>query len=173
MNKWTRNLGLLAILLAPLAASNTALAQDDDDDGRRVLSARDTETMDTQSAYARAAQQKRQESITFLRELLSRGDQSGTRKAEMMLRLAELYYDEGRYVFFQEMEAFGAEQERCFNTDGCAFENMEPDLTRSRRWQNDSIRLYEQILENYPRYTRADEAMYFICLLYTSDAADE
>ncbi|MFT6816990.1 MAG: tetratricopeptide (TPR) repeat protein [Myxococcota bacterium] len=161
MNKWTRNLGLLAILMAPLAASNSALAQDDDE-GRRVLTARDTETMDTQSAYARAAQQKRQESITFLRELLSRGDQSGTRKAEMMLRLAELYYDEGRYVFFAEMELFGQEQERCFNTDGCAFENMQPDLTRSQRWQNDSIRLYEQILENYPRYTRADEAMYFM-----------
>lgn len=160
MNRWTRNLGLFALLLAPLAVPYRADAQEEE---RRVLRQRDVETIeDTQSAYARAAHEKRLESIEFLRELLARGDQRGDRKAEMLLRLAELYYEEGRYVYFQEMEVFGAQQEECFNTDGCDFSSLEPDLSRSRRWQNDSIRLYQQILDNYPRYARADEAMYFM-----------
>ena len=45
------------------------------------------------------AEEKRLESIDFLKELLAKGDAEGERKAEMMLRLADLYFEQGRYLY--------------------------------------------------------------------------
>jgi tetratricopeptide (TPR) repeat protein len=151
-------LGLLA-----LVALGTPAHADDDESGRRVLRRDDVASaQDVTSAYALAAQQKRLESIAFLRELLATGNAQGDRKAEMMLRLADLYYEEGRFIYFQEMERYATAQEACFATEGCELDSVQPDNASSREWAQNSIRLYEQILENYPRYARADEAMYYL-----------
>ena len=132
------------------------------DDERRVLKARqfDTQT-DPSSEYARLAEEKRMESIRRLKELLS-GGVKGETKAEMMLRLADLYFQQGRYLLLKEMAAFDVEYERCFNDENCQPDNMQPDISGSRDWQNKSIKLYEGILRNYPRYGRADQATFFL-----------
>ncbi|MCO4746546.1 MAG: tetratricopeptide repeat protein [Proteobacteria bacterium] len=157
-------IGLVLALSGSVALEGVALAQDDDDDsGRRVLKARD---VDEQAAiseeYARLAQQKRLESIQFLKELLSRGEAEGDRKAEMMLRLSDLYFEQGRALYLQEMEAYDVEFDRCFNTEGCDTESLRADNSGSADWQQKSIRLYQQILRSYPRYARADEAIYYL-----------
>ena len=53
----------------------------------------------------RIAEEKRLESIERLKELLAQGVEGET-KAEMMLRLADLYFQQGRYLYLREMEAF-------------------------------------------------------------------
>jgi tetratricopeptide (TPR) repeat protein len=111
--------------------------------------------------YAQLAEQKRMESIERLKGLLSRGVADDT-KAEMMLRLADLYFQQGRYLYLREMAVFDSQYEACFNQPGCQPDTLKPDNTSSREWQEKSIKLYEGILRNYPRYERSDQATFFL-----------
>jgi len=152
------------LAMALLAFASPAFgADDEEDDGRRRLSIRDDDRgrVNQSEEYRRLAEEKRLESIQRLKDLLSRGVK-GDQKAEMMLRLADLYFAQGRDIYFREMEAFDTEYERCFNTDGCNPDNMQPDTRQSKEWQQRSIKLYQNILRSYPRYSRADQATFFL-----------
>jgi tetratricopeptide (TPR) repeat protein len=170
----TTRLGvLLAMASGPLAAGSAHAADDD----RRTLTAREMDREDPKTEYARQAAAKRMESINFLKDLLKGGDVTGDRKAEMMLRLADLYFQQGRYIYFQEMDAFDEEVQRCEQDESCdevALFERGPENEGSEDWQNRSIRLYEQILNNYQRYARADEATFYLgmALLDTGRKAD-
>lgn len=158
----TASLGLL--LAATAFAPITASAADDD---RRRLSARDMESAeDPQSEFARQAEEKRLQSISFLKDLLADGsDVEGDRKAEMMLRLADLYFQQGRTVFLREMKSFDEGWEACQQNEACddqAYFDKGPDNAKSGDWQEKSIRLYQQILRNYPLYNRAGDATYYL-----------
>ncbi len=148
---------------APLLTS-MAYAQDEDDaarTGRGVKLRKFDEQANMNEQFALAAQQKRYQSIEQLKGLLSKGV-DGETKAEMMLRLADLYFQEGRYLYLKEMEAFDQQYEACFNTDGCNPDGLKANNTASRQWQEKSIKLYEGILRSYPRYTRADQATVYL-----------
>ncbi len=165
MLRLSLGLALALTMSTPLAgivpgAEGEALAQDD---ARRVMKARQFDTdVDLSDEYAQRAMEKRLQSIDFLKELLSEPDVKGERKAEMMLRLADMYFQQGRYLYLREMAGFDQEYEKCFNNEACNPELMKPDNTESQEWQEKSIKLYQQILRNYPRYQRADEATYYL-----------
>lgn len=153
--------GCLALLgfgvVAPVQDARAA-----DEDTRRVLQARQVDSEAAVSEeYARMAEEKRMESIRRLKELLNKGVEGET-KAEMMLRLADLYFQQGRYLYLREMAAFDTEYDKCFNTEGCDAEKMKPDNTASAEWQTKSIKLYETILSNFPTYARADQATFYL-----------
>ena len=107
------------------------------------------------------AQAKRRESMERLKGLLNRNPEGET-KAEMMLRLAELYYEEGRYLYLQEMADYDRRQGECFNTEGCALESVVAQNDGSHAWQGRAVQLYQGILRNYPQYNRADQATFFL-----------
>jgi len=111
--------------------------------------------------YAQLAEAKRMESIDRLKGLLSKGVADDT-KAEMMLRLADLYFQQGRYLYLKEMAAYDKQQDACYNTPGCDADALKADNSGSREWQERSIKLYQGILQNYPRYARADQATFFL-----------
>jgi TolA-binding protein len=164
MNPKTVSLALLLVSIggASTLVDDVAHAQDD----RRRLSARDMEAADDpRSEFARQAREKRLKSIDMLKELLAQGDAEGDRKAEMMLRLADLYFQEGRALYLEEMKAFDEGWERCQQDAKCddqKYFERGADTSGSAEWQQKSIRLYEQILRNYPRYRRADEATFYL-----------
>ncbi len=162
----SRPLRATASLLAlGLLVGSPAWGADDDDEKRmgRGISARDIDPKAQQSAeYRKAAEQKRLEAINRLKALLSSQNQTGDRKAEMMLRLADLYFEQGRDIYITEMERFDEQYQRCFDTEGCNPDNLQPDNRTSRQWQERSIKLYKNILANYPRYPRADQATFFL-----------
>lgn len=165
MNPLLRNttrLGLLVAISGGVLAPQLADAADDD---RRRLSARDMESgEDPKSEFAKQAEAKRLESIDFLKGLLAE-DVEGDRKAEMMLRLADLYFQQGRAIYFREMAAFDDGWAACQQDQSCNDQDYferGPDNSGSQEWQNKSIRLYQQILRNYPRYQRADQATFFL-----------
>ncbi len=133
---------------------------------RRVLRARDVQEVSVSDEYRKLARQKRHESIDFLKQILTQGTAQGEQKAEMMLRLADLYFEEGRDFYLTEMQKFEKVYDACFNTKGCNPEELKPDNTESRGWQDKSIRLYQQILQNYPQYQRADEATFYLATAY-------
>jgi tetratricopeptide (TPR) repeat protein len=162
---WRVSLALTLFLVAitPLS-SFTPLGEADahaEDEKRRVLRAQDIGQDDVSDEYARMAAQKRLESIRRLKELLSKGVQGET-KAEMMLRLADLYFQQGRYLYLNEMAEFDKAYDICFNTDGCELQRLQPDNAVSRTWQEKSIKLYEGILRNFTRYSRADQATFYL-----------
>ena len=160
----------LCLTLAAFHAADVIVLTDEAvaaDEKRRVLKARQMESSNLNAELARQAEQKTLEAIKFLKEILGgENPPTGPRKAEMMLRLADLYFEQGRSIYLREMAAYEKVFDKCFNTDGCDFETMEPDNKESNKWQNNSIRLYEQILRNYPRYSRADEATFYLGIMY-------
>lgn len=155
----------LSLLALGMLASTPSFAADEEDDQRsgRSISARDVDPGAAKSAeYRQQAKAKRLEAINRLKGLLGSPNVDGDRKAEMMLRLADLYFAQGRDIYFGEMEKFDAEYDRCFNTEGCVPDNISPDNRGSRQWQERSIKLYQQILKSYPTYARADQATFFL-----------
>jgi TolA-binding protein len=138
----------------------------------KTIKLRDTEDPAAlNDEYARLAEQKRMESIEKLKGLLSKGVPDET-KAEMMLRLADLYFQQGRYLYLKEMAAYDRMYEACFNTEGCNPDGVKADNSGSRAWQEKSIKLYQTILQSYPRYARADQATYFLGAAH-KDLGDE
>jgi TolA-binding protein len=166
--------GLVLSLLLGLPALESALmpapamAQDSTRDAkaeRRVLKANDVDASAQQSAaYREAAHQARLESISRLKEIISNSPASGDQKAEMLLRLADLYFEEGRDLYLDEQGKFQACFDAEFNKPGGSTDNchQEDFIKESRGWQDKSIKLYNQILTNYPQYARADEATFYL-----------
>ncbi len=147
-------------------APTPAFAQSDDrkeKTERRVLKANDTNLATRQSAeYREKARAARHESMDRLKQLIKDYSGSPETKAEMLLRLADLYFEEGRELYLDEMQRNQEETDKCFNTPGCDMKTITPDNVNSRQWQDKSIKLYKQILTNYPQFARADEATFFL-----------
>lgn len=157
----------LAVSLS-LGAPAPAWAQEKDDreqkEERRVLRSSDYEltTADISEVYRQKAREKRHEEMEFAKELLQDDALQGERRAEMLLRLAELYFEEGRDIYLSEMGAYEKAFDACFNDPNCDSTVMQPDNAESAKWQQKSIKLYRMILENYPTFARADEATYYL-----------
>ena len=164
-----RRIALPLALLLTGGLASPAFGQDEAEEDtrkqreeRRVLKAEDLSTQELSEEYRRLARQKRHEEMDFAKELLASGRLHGETKAEMMLRLADLYFEEGRDLYLTEMQKFEKEFDACFNDDRCDEVQLEPDNVESRKWQDRSIKLYKQILANYPTFVRADEATYYL-----------
>lgn len=142
----------------------TSWAQDRGDKEDRKVLGIDTINIQAQmsEAYRAAGREKRREAMGFLEDILANRPPKGVQKAEMMLRLADLYFEEGRDLYLTEMQEFQNAYDKCFNTDGCNAETMQADNDESKKWQDKSIKLYKIILQNYPQYQRADEATFYL-----------
>jgi cellulose synthase operon protein C len=144
------------------AQAQQAADREKKEEGRKVLKASDMDTATRSEAYRQAAREKRHQSMAFLKDILTNRPPAGAQKAEMMLRLAELYFEEGRDIYLDEMSAYQQKQDQCFNTKGCDPDKIQADNVKSRDWANKAIALYRQILQTYPQYQRADEATFFL-----------
>lgn len=158
-------LGLMAapVAAAVLVAPTPAYAQSTS--GRKVIKATDVDVANQVSAELRQrAQEARRASIEQLKEIIKNtaADAAPETKAEMLLRLSDLYFEEGRDLYLDEMRRCQEEQDKCFNTPGCSVDTVVCDNTQSREWQDRSIKLYKQILANYPQFQRADEATFYL-----------
>lgn len=96
-------------------------------------------------------QPARLESITRLKELMRMANADGDVVAEMTLRLADLYLEEGRYQRLLEVR-------RCAETEGCS----APERATSSEWTSSSVTLYRSILTRFPQFQRAGEATYYL-----------
>jgi len=155
---------LLAVLAVPFLAPSVASAQDrTQKTERHVLKSTDTTSRDAaQKELEEKAHGARLESIERLKQLLKETEVGGDTKAEMLLRLADLYFEEGRFLYQGEMETYQEAYDKCFNTQGCKPEDVPQEHGPSVTWQEKSIKLYRQILQNYPQFVRADEATFYL-----------
>lgn len=160
------------ILLLALGLSTSAWAQEDERKSREERRALKMSEVDNQSnmseAYRQAAHEKRLESINRAKEMLKGGQLSGEAKAKVQFRLAEMYFEEGRFYYFNEMQGYQKQYDDCFNgiPKGCDVNKLKPDNSVSQKWQKNAIRLYDDILRNYPQYQRADQVLFFLGSAY-------
>ena len=144
-------LGSLGLHITPLSDAGAAQAAEEEGERdkkqeRRVLKMDDLDKQTLSEVYRAKAREKRHESIAFLKDILANRAPQGEQKAEMMLRLADLYFEEGRDLYLTEMQTYETAYDKCFNTPGCNPETMKADNTTSYKWQSRSIKLYKQIL---------------------------
>ncbi len=163
----TRCGGVVGLLLAlsPVWAPAAHAA----DRTPRRLTPPDTAAVDQQSAQLRqAGRDARALAMQKLKGLLA-GDTElpSEQRAELILRLSEMYFDEGRDSYLDERPACDALKDDALNA------GRNPDtvdctaiLAPSRAWQQKSIALYQQILSGYPQFTRADEATFYLGSAY-------
>ncbi|MBM76631.1 MAG: hypothetical protein CMK59_14590 [Proteobacteria bacterium] len=133
---------------------------------RRVLRSSELAQEDIAAKYNEAAHQENLNAIKQYEEFLKSAEMEGDQKAELMFRLAEKYFEEGKFEYNIEMEAYQKTYDDCFNTPGCDVTTMEADHEKSRKWQKKAIRLYTTVLSSYPQYPRADEVLWFLGSAY-------
>ncbi len=152
---------------AYVATPELAYAQDRDTRAeRRTIKLDEVDAASRQSEeYEKKAEEARLSAITKLKELIANFTGGADQKAEMILRLADLYFEQGRYLYLKEMDQHGKCYDAEFNKAGGKPEEVckVADFTKgSREWQERSIKLYKQILTSYPQFPRADEATFFL-----------
>ena len=85
--------------------------------------------------YTEAAHQENLKAIEQYENLLRTMDVEGDQKAELMFRLIEKYFEEGRYEHNIEMQRYQEEYDNCFNTPDCDVTTITADTTNSEKWQ--------------------------------------
>lgn len=125
-----RTLLLCLALLSPMAAAQTPDPQANPD-------------------YAFEAEQARKREMEAAKKLLESPTLDDFQRADLMLRLADLTFEEGRSLYLKAWDA-------CYAEPSCT----EPDLSESRTWLEGSVRITEKLLRDHPSYPGTDEALY-------------
>jgi tetratricopeptide (TPR) repeat protein len=166
MKRWFSSFAVLLTLctLTGIGLEGSAMAEEPKEESgkRRVLKLKDVPTETKSEFYRAKAREKRHQVMNFLQDILKNNPPRGEQKAEMLLRLADLFFEEGRDIYLTEMETYRGQFDSCFNTPGCNTETMKANNAGSEKWQNKSIRIYNVILKTYPQFRRADEATFFL-----------
>jgi tetratricopeptide (TPR) repeat protein len=147
---------LLCLLTTLALPAPTAAAQPD----RKPVSLAEYERGRAET-LGELARQKRYEEMAFARELLGRGAVRGETRAELLLRLADLYLEEARDMSLEEEQAFQADFDRCVDDPACNPDGLTVDRGGSTKWYEEAVDACELILQGYPTWRRADEASYF------------
>ncbi len=110
-------------------------------------------------ALTKQADQKRDEEIRILKQLIPRAGRD--RKAEMIFRLADLYWQKSRYRLGLEMERYEAAYAQWVEAGQTGKAPRDRDYLRtSSRIKRNALRLYERVLKQYPSYARNDEVLF-------------
>jgi tetratricopeptide (TPR) repeat protein len=110
---------------------------------------------------SKKADKKREEAIEEIKELLPKV--KGPQKGELIFRLAELYWQKSRYVYFKEFKKFdNAFQDWVDN----GRQGKEPKLAsfnkKSEAYKKQALNNYAVVLDKYPDYPRLDEVLYIM-----------
>lgn len=109
---------------------------------------------------------KTDEAIQKLKELLQATPRDNPKRAEFLFNLAEMYWDKSKYY---EQGAF-KQQDECFRLEesgekgraqGCK-QGMKDMLAESKRWREESVRLYVEIIRNFPTFKSLDEVYFYL-----------
>jgi len=118
--------------------------------------------------FGELANQKRQEAIVQLKKILAEQTLPPNTKAEMLMRLAELYFEQSKYEYNLEMADFDKRYDEWFNlAEAVQKKTKEPKVKpkKSLAYTKKSIENYRNILQNYPNYPRVAEALFFLAFM--------
>lgn len=121
------------------------------------------ETAIDQKSVARTKQadKKRDEAIGELKKLIPKAP-SG-RKAEMIFRLAELYWEKSKYQYGLEMDTYEKSYTEWADSGqrGDA-PKIKDFLRKSELIKQNALKLYEKVMTDYPTYERNDEVLFYL-----------
>jgi tetratricopeptide (TPR) repeat protein len=110
---------------------------------------------------SKQADAKRDEAIEELKKLIPKAPAG--RKAEMIFRLAELYWQKSKYNYALEMQAFEKAYQNWSDSGSKKNEPAAKDFTReSELIKQNALKLYEKVLTEYPTYERNDEVLFYL-----------
>jgi cellulose synthase operon protein C len=109
--------------------------------------------------YAFEAEQARKREMEAAKKLLEIPTLDDFQRADLMLRLADLYFQEGRALYMAEVGTFEEGFVACELDPRCS-EPPPPDHTESRTWLDGSVRITQKLLADHADYPRRDEALY-------------
>ncbi|MEC7984311.1 MAG: tetratricopeptide repeat protein [Myxococcota bacterium] len=119
-----------------------------------------------QARIREATHEKMLELISMYEETLENPEIQGHKRAELIFRLSEKYFEEGRYYHSLEEEDFQVRYEECQNTRGCDVNRLQSDNARSSSWKQKAINSYTSVLRDYPTYPRSDEVLFYLGSAY-------
>jgi tetratricopeptide (TPR) repeat protein len=132
---------------------------------RQAIQAREFEIEQKRKAFTAEAARLRKEAIKQLKEILNENpDLDDSQRAEMLMRLADLYLEESQYQFFQAMEEYNQALDSYYEkaTDARGEEPVLDDFdTRSAVFTRKAVDQYSVILKSYPKYRRVDHALFY------------
>ncbi len=168
-----RRLGLTGALFVAFTATAQAqpetsetpeLAPGEDEslDRKEAASFKVENTLD-QREFDRSAEadKKRDESIELLKKLIPQAP--ADRKAEMIFRLAELYWEKSRSAYRNEMDSFEKDYQAWAESGQTGKPPQQDQYVRqSELIKQNALKLYERVLAEYPRYERNAEVLFYL-----------
>lgn len=110
----------------------------------------------------RLADLKRDEAIEGFKRLIPKLEEGSGPKADLLYRLAELYWEKSQYLYHLEMKRF-LEAERAHDSAVARGEKAAPpkaDHRESGRLRSEAMRLYEDLLRGWPDWPQRDEVLF-------------
>ncbi|MEN9796517.1 MAG: hypothetical protein RL653_213, partial [Pseudomonadota bacterium] len=104
----------------------------------------------------------REESIVRLTNIITKLSGDSLQKAEMKFQLSELYWEKSKYLKMKEQKAYDekyAAYEKALN-EGRKEKEPKLENRESELFRASTMRLYEEILKEYPTYDRKDEVLF-------------
>lgn len=108
------------------------------------------------------ADRKRDEAIAGFRRLLDKVQDGNPRKADLLYRLSELYWEKSQYLYRLEMTRY-LEAEKAYEARqarGEKAQRPEQDHEDSERYRLEAMALYGRLLDEYPKYEAKDEVIF-------------
>jgi TolA-binding protein len=108
------------------------------------------------------ADRKRDEAIEGFKRLIPKIQDGTSRKADLLYRLSELYWEKSKYLYRLEMDRY-LEAEKKSDVAVARGEKVEApkeDHRDSERYRAETMSLYEDILRDYPQYELRDEVLF-------------
>ncbi|MDY7232982.1 tetratricopeptide repeat protein [Hyalangium rubrum] len=108
------------------------------------------------------ADKKRDEAIEGFKRLIPKIQDGTSRKADLLYRLSELYWEKSKYLYRLEMDRFLA-AEKAYDVAVARGEKVEAPKQEHRdseRYRAETMSLYEDILRDYPQYELRDEVLF-------------
>lgn len=108
------------------------------------------------------ADKKRDEAIEGFKRLIPKIQDGTSRKADLLYRLSELYWEKSKYLYRLEMDRY-LEAEKKYDAAvarGDKLEAPKEDHKDSERYRAEVMSLYEDILRDYPQYEIRDEVLF-------------
>lgn len=108
------------------------------------------------------ADQKRDEAIDKLKNIIRNPAVQGEQKGELLFQLAELWWEKSKSVYFKEMRKYDDDYQKWLQDTNRGIKRPEPKLNtrESELYRSEVMRLYEAILRDYPVYGRKDEVLF-------------
>ncbi len=112
------------------------------------------------------AQQKRDEAIRLLGELIDATDDKDAEKPEFLFQLSELLWEKSKYyeqsAYKTQDEMYGARDRGDKATEERLKQRMKDELAESQRQREEAVKLYVQIINNHKNYKQLADVYFYL-----------